>query len=127
MACLDTSVIIEFLHSNDIVTRLVSQYQQTEPISTTSVTEYELLKYQNPREAEVSRELLESLEIHAFDRSAALESSKMFMELKKKGTPISDTDILIAGIAASRNETLITMDKDFERLGYNKIVVVGRE
>lgn len=39
---------------------------------------------------------------------------------------INELDIMIAGIAATNNETLITKDKDFLNLESNKIIVLQK-
>ncbi|MEL7075251.1 MAG: type II toxin-antitoxin system VapC family toxin [Cyanobacteria bacterium J06648_1] len=48
------------------------------------------------------------LEIVDFDREAALEFGKIQSELRRKGKPTGDLDALIAAVARSRNDILVT-------------------
>jgi tRNA(fMet)-specific endonuclease VapC len=48
------------------------------------------------------------LEIIDFDREAALEFGKIQSELRQKGRPTGDFDALIAAVARSRQDILIT-------------------
>lgn len=48
------------------------------------------------------------LEIVDFDREAALEFGKIQSELRRKGRPTGDLDALIAAVARSRKDTLVT-------------------
>ncbi|MEO0928016.1 MAG: type II toxin-antitoxin system VapC family toxin [Cyanobacteria bacterium J06643_13] len=48
------------------------------------------------------------LEIVDFDREAALEFGKIQSELRRKGRPTGDLDALIAAVAHSRKDILVT-------------------
>jgi tRNA(fMet)-specific endonuclease VapC len=51
------------------------------------------------------------------DRQAAIESAVIRAELERKGTPIGPFDLLIAGVAKSRNMTLVTNNiKEYNRI-----------
>ncbi len=51
------------------------------------------------------------------DRSSAIEAATIRAQLEKKGTPIGPYDLLIAGLARSRDMTLVTNNtKEFERI-----------
>lgn len=51
------------------------------------------------------------------DRSAAADAAVIRAELEKKGRPIGPYDLLIAGLARSRNMTLVTNNTgEFERI-----------
>lgn len=124
MVCLDTSVIIDLLDGNVKVKAVVDRYLQNAQATTTSITEYELYKHKNELKRETAILMLDDMEIYNFDREAAKEASTIFNTLRDKGRLINENDILIAAIALSRNEVLITSDKDFNEIGSNKIVVV---
>ena len=126
MVCLDTSTIIEVLCDNKMVVDAIMGHSAGERISTTAITEYELLKYAGKKRVDAMRRLLETMVVHGFDRAAAMESSAIFGRLEAKGTPIDDSDIMIAGVAASRGELLITMDKDFSKLGSDMVLVLEK-
>ena len=51
------------------------------------------------------------------DRSSALESAIIRAQLEKKGMPIGPYDLLIAGLARSRDMVLVTNNiKEFEKV-----------
>ena len=51
------------------------------------------------------------------DRSSAIEAATIHAQLEKKGMPIGPYDLLIAGLARSRDMTLVTNNtKEFERI-----------
>ena len=54
-----------------------------------------------------------------FDISAAREAAAIRAELEKKGLPIGPYDLLIAGLARSRDMTLVTNDtEEFGRVAH---------
>ncbi|GAB4536934.1 MAG: type II toxin-antitoxin system VapC family toxin [Pleurocapsa sp.] len=53
-------------------------------------------------------QFLTLIAIVEFDRAAALEFGLIQGELKRKGKPTGETDALIAAVARSRNDTLVT-------------------
>ena len=60
---------------------------------------------------------LSIIEILDFDSSAATEYGKIRADLKKKGTPIGNMDMLIAAHAKSENLIVVTHNtREFERV-----------
>lgn len=60
---------------------------------------------------------LSIVEILDFDNSAATEYGKIRAELKKKGTPIGNMDMLISAHAKSKNLIVVTHNtREFERV-----------
>jgi len=60
---------------------------------------------------------LRPLNIIDLDRSAAVEAAAIRAQLEKKGISIEPYDLLIAGLARSRDMTLVTNNtKEFERV-----------
>ena len=86
--------------------------------------EYELYKHKSELKRETAILMLDDMEVYDFDREAAKEASAIFNSLRAKGKLINENDILIAAIALSRNEVLITSDKDFKEIDSSKIIVV---
>ncbi len=117
MVCLDTSVLIDYLRGEKIVVDLVADYAKGGKLSTTSITEYELLKHTDKIKRDIAMELLSGLKIYYFDNNAAEASAGIYHDLKTDGVEINENDIFIAGIASSNNELLITRDKGFSRIG----------
>ncbi len=67
-------------------------------------------------EAALSKFLL-PLNLIDLDSPSAMEAAKIRAQLERKGTPIGPYDLLIAGLARSRNLTLVSNNtKEFERV-----------
>lgn len=65
---------------------------------------------------------LSPLTLIGLDRDAVSEAASMRARLEKKGMPIGPYDILIAGIAKSRNMTLVTNNtRELERIDNLKL------
>ncbi len=116
---LDTSILIGILGNNQALQEKLERIG--EPIATTAITKYELLKAPKENDA---KEMLGSMNLYDFDSIAAERSSRIFKGLKKKGKMINELDILIASIAITHDELLITRDKDFKRVEYLKLLVL---
>lgn len=117
MVCLDTSVLIDYLKGDQGIVALVASYVKEEKLSTTAVSEYELLRHPDKLKRDVAQELLSTMKIYDFDRDAADESSRIYRRLNEEGSKINENDILIAGIALANKELLLTRDNGFNRIG----------
>lgn len=125
MTCLDTSILIDYMTGNTKIVGLVDEYASKEMTSITTITEYELLKHGDKIKREIAEGVIDSMQVYPFTSSSALEAAKIFERLRKSGRMINENDILIAGIAFSNNELLITRDKRFKGLeGIGRILIV---
>jgi predicted nucleic acid-binding protein len=104
---LDTNVIIRLMKGDHDVLRLLESWEES--VSTTVVNVYEVLK---GREDLVS--LLEKFVIYHLTEMEVKIASDLYKRLKSSGRAKGDVDILIASIAISHNETLVTFDRDFQ-------------
>jgi tRNA(fMet)-specific endonuclease VapC len=50
-------------------------------------------------------------------RETAEHYGRIFVQLKRAGTPVPDNDLWIAALALEHDLTLITRDRHFERIG----------
>jgi tRNA(fMet)-specific endonuclease VapC len=72
--------------------------------------------YRQRSEKALSR-FLQPLNLITLDRSAAKEAAAIRAQLEKNGMPIGPYDLLIAGLARSRDLILVTNNtKEFERI-----------
>ena len=117
MVCLDTSILIDYLKGERGVVALVASYSKEETLSTTVISEYELLRHPDKLKRDLAQEFLATMKIYYFDREAAAESSRIYRNLKAEGNEVNENDILIAGISLSNKELLITRDGDFKHIG----------
>ncbi len=114
MTCLDTDFIIDLLRRKpDAETKLESLTSDENRLTTTPLNASELYKgaYNSSRpieEAKRIRHLLETLDILEFSIAASETFGKLSSDLKKKGNDIGDFDLLIASIALTHGEALLT-------------------
>ncbi len=60
--------------------------------------------------------MLPRKEVLLLNEEDAAEASRICRELKREGKLIADIDVLIAGIVRNPGLTLVTRDRDFERI-----------
>ncbi len=114
---LDTNICIYLIkkHSPEIIERFRKHSPQDVAISTITLFElqYGVEKSQyRQRSADALDKFLLPLNIIDLDRSAVIRA-----QLEKKGISIGPYDLLIAGLARSRDMTLVTNNtKEFERV-----------
>lgn len=123
MVCLDTSLIIDILRGNEKVKLIKDKLDSNnEQITIASPTIMELrkgLKIGKPKEGEENKinELIDSFTILNLDKHSAVLSGDIEGDLVNRGEVIDLEDIMIAGIAISNNETLITRNvKHFKKI-----------
>lgn len=120
MVCLDTDVLVALLKGDRKARTLISKLQSLgEPLKTTIITAYELLKgaaiSSKPQEnLAIIRALILSVPILTLSYGSCEEASKIYSRLKNKGQTVGEFDILIAAIAIYNNENLISEDKHFQ-------------
>jgi len=121
---LDTSLIVDAARKRKYALDLIESFLGKERIATTVVTQYEVLRRATKQSTGFISELLNRFVILDFGEDAVAESDKVYRSLSEKGKMINELDIIIAGIAAASNETLITKDKDFLNPESSKITVL---
>jgi predicted nucleic acid-binding protein len=122
MAILDSDILIAFLKGEpDAIQKITSLEETGDPISTTIITAYELLKgaYLSSNCEETLTKVadtLSDLQILDLTYSACEEAAKIYKNLKKEGSMIGEFDVLIAAIARVNDETIISRDEHFKML-----------
>ncbi|HLC54256.1 MAG TPA: type II toxin-antitoxin system VapC family toxin [Candidatus Nanoarchaeia archaeon] len=121
MALLDTDILVNFLRNEETTVQLVRKLQEKSQLATTTINEFELWKgvYKSKKEEENKelQNLLSELQIKSFDSRASKKAAFIFEELKSKGEMVDALDVMIAAIAISQNERLVTFNKKhFERI-----------
>ncbi len=120
---LDTDICIYLIKKRppEILERFRQHSPQDVAISTITLfeLEYGVEKSQNPqRSKDALAKFFLPLNLINLDRSSAIEAAIIRAQLEKKGMPIGPYDLLIAGLARSRDMTLVTNNiKEFERVG----------
>jgi tRNA(fMet)-specific endonuclease VapC len=121
---LDTSVIIDFLAGDQRIVALIKEILSKEDIKTTTITEYELLRYKTKIKKQAAERFMSSVIVCSFDRDAAKKAAVLFQELQDGGRMINENDLLIAGIALAHDEVLLTRDQKLASIGKDKIRTV---
>lgn len=119
MVCLDTDFLIAYLEKNPDALEKLQQLQNI-PTCTTMINVFELYKgvyrvKEKRREELRIKEILDSLTLLALDYESAKLAGQL--DATTRSNSIGESDLLIASIALSNNQTLITRNKKhFERL-----------
>ncbi|MGD0994317.1 MAG: type II toxin-antitoxin system VapC family toxin [Candidatus Bathyarchaeia archaeon] len=116
---LDTDLLIALLKGETEANKAMERLDENgKRVATTILTAYELLRgayiSSKPEKnlAEV-HELLSNIEVLDLTLQACEETSKIYRDLRKAGCLIGEFDTLIAAIAKTHAETLMTRDEHF--------------
>ena len=117
---LDTNIISARINGNE---RIISKFDETisarKPISMNGVSHYEIKRglfatnaTRKLRDYEILRQDIQMLFL---DTEAVFEkAAEIHVDLKRRGSPIPDADILIAATALTRNMVLVSDDSHFQ-------------
>jgi len=124
MVVFDSSILIDALRKKKDALDLINYYFEKEQIAITVISKYEILRGANETNINLITGLLARFIIYDFEDASIMEAVKIYRKVKAKGKLVSELDVLVAGIAATNNETLITRDKDFLNFETERIRVV---
>jgi predicted nucleic acid-binding protein len=124
MVIFDSSVLIGALRGDPSSIRAVNFYIGKERAATTVINSYELARGGATDEERRAIELLRDLVIYGIGEAEFGEAKEVYRSLRSAGTMIGELDILIAAIAISNDEILITKDKDFKRIKKCRVRIV---
>ncbi len=116
---LDTDILVALLRGEtDANETMKGLEEKNEPISTTIISAYELLRgayisSKSERNLAEVQQLLSNIEVLDLTLQACEEASKIYRDLRKKGCLVGEFDVLIAAIARTHAETVITRDEHF--------------
>ena len=109
--------------------KVLERFREHSPqdVAISTITLFELeygvekSQYRQRSEDALAKFLL-PLSLIDLDRSAAMEAATIRAQLEKAGMPIGPYDLLIAGLALSRDMTLVTNNsKEFERIHHLRL------
>ena len=128
LTIIDTNVMIPFLKgSPEEVNKVREVASENSQVAITIITTYELLKgarlSSEPEDnLKDVKQAISNMKVLDLSREACEEASNIFCELKKSGKIISEFDIIIAAIAKTNNESILTRDQHFKSIkGINLI------
>lgn len=117
--CLDTDLLVALLKGDkDAVDTIAQLEAEGKPLKTTAITAYELLKgallSSRPEENLTGvSELLSVIQVYTLTNDSCLQAAKTYDDLRRKGQIIGEFDILIAAIAITNHEALMSRDSHF--------------
>jgi len=127
LAILDTDLLVALLKGEpDASKKIKTLEEKSERIAITIITAYELLKgayiSSRPQENLVKvRDSISNLQVLDLSLKACEEASKIYSGLRKTGSIIGEFDILIAAIARTYDENIITRDEHFKLIPGTKL------
>jgi predicted nucleic acid-binding protein len=124
MVIFDSSIVIDVLRKKKTAMNLLESYAEKERISITVINKYEILRGTAEKDIRLVSELLSQFVIYDLEDSVIIEAVKAYKKLAEKGKMVNELDVLIASIAAAKDEMLITKDKDFLNFENAKIIVL---
>ncbi len=122
MACLETSFIVDLFRGNKEAVDFLGKIKRAdEQPCVASPTIMEMVSNASlnmkKNEKEDILEFISGLEILPLDKESAIKAGEIEAELIMGGEVIEDADIMIAAVAITNNETLVTRNKKhFERI-----------
>jgi len=106
MKLFDTSVVIEHIKRGVFEKGAISV-----------ITLIEILRGVVPEKRARVKELLEKVySVVDISNSVILKYCELYSQLRERGEVLSDADLLIAATAIAHSFTLVTKDKDFQRI-----------
>ena len=119
----DSSALIECSKNTPTGKKINESIGDTD-IVTSSLSVHEIMVgTKTPKDEFITRELIQGFRILSFDKDTGFISAQLHQSLQRKGTMINLTDIFIAAVALQHDATLITLDKDFEKIEGLKVQV----
>jgi len=119
LTIIDTNVMIPFLNGSSQAVNKVKEVSSVNgQVVITIITAYELLKgarlSSKPEDnLKDVKEAITNMQVLDLSPEACEEASNIFCELKKSGKMISEFDILIAAIAKTNGESILTRESVF--------------
>jgi len=123
MVCLDSDILIDFLNNKKEAVQKINELKKENiALSITSINSFELLNIASKEKLEKIRNFLFNFRVYNFDFESSEKAAQIFQELKSRGAILDLADIMIAAIALSNDEPLLTRNiKHFERIKELKI------
>jgi tRNA(fMet)-specific endonuclease VapC len=119
LTIIDTSVMVDFLKGLPDAVDKIDELTKNGNVSITTVTYYELLK--GASLSSMSQENLSDITkaianmiVADLSLESCAEAAKIYRELKEGGCLIGEFDIIIAAIAKTNHEALLTRDNHFK-------------
>lgn len=119
---IDTNILSFFFRNHSLVVERFQAYlKEHDKINISIITYYEIVSRLKHRDAQKQltffQEFVSYNTVLPLTTSSATISADIYANLRNKGTPIDDIDILIAGIAIANDLTIVTNNiRDFGKI-----------
>lgn len=123
MHILDSSIIIELLGGSELGRRVLSAINE-EHLAATAISMVEVLEGTKGKIDIAAVSFFDSIPVLSLDAESAIECIKIQKILKNNGSPLSRTDLFIAGICKRHDATLVTCDNDFKNINNLKVILI---
>ncbi len=123
MYLLDSSAIIEILQGTD-KSKEIHKIIYGNTVKTTSFSLHEIAVGEDETTIDTILNFFNNIDVLPFDINSAIISFSIEKKLRKEGKLINKIDMLIAGICQQHNLTIITLDKDFDKIKSIKAIVI---
>ncbi|AFZ58908.1 type II toxin-antitoxin system VapC family toxin [Anabaena cylindrica FACHB-243] len=121
-ALIDTNILSFFFRNHSLVIERFQAYlKEYDKINISIITYYEIVSGLKHRDAQKQltsfQEFVSYNTVLPLTTSSAIISADIYANLRNKGTPIDDIDILIAGIAVANDLIIVTNNiRDFGKI-----------
>jgi len=112
---IDTNIFIDIFRGNKNTLEYVESLKEN--IATTIINKYELMRGNIK-----IKNIFDYITVYNFTENEAEKAAELYLYLKNAGKLINELDIIIAAIAKTNNEKILTKDKDF--LNFKNIIEI---
>lgn len=125
MLLIDTSVLIDYFRKPNKEGTFFYELARTYPrVAISSITKYEIMVGNSPKQEDFWQQLLSTLQIIAFDDREAEAAALIQKELKQENKLIGFADIAIAATARVHDLEIATLnDGHFNRIKNLKLII----
>ncbi len=122
MVCLDTDLLVGLLRGDEKAAEVVKRLEaERRTPAATAITAYELFKgaliSSNPgRNLENVKRLMEGVRVLPLTNESCRNGAQVYADLRARGKLSGEFDVLIAGIVAENDETLVSNDEHFSAM-----------
>ena len=116
MIVLDTNILIDIEKQNQGTIQALEQIVIQNPNHPASITWVNYYEFSIGTE----KKLLDEFDFLPMD----IDSTKVFLKLKRQKLGVNDFDLLIASVVIANDGILVTRDRDFERINGLKLKII---
>lgn len=123
MVCLDTDILVSLLKGDPKAVASIKRLEASgQQLKTSAISAYELTKgaaisSRSKENLRLVGDMLSSIKVLSLNQRSSEVAAGIYRDLMNMGKMMGELDILIAGICAHSNESLVSNDRHFQELG----------